>query len=57
MKPRVPESVERRRPQVNLNLLGEVKTRSAKATRGCAALLGRLLVNLVLLAVVVVRLS
>jgi hypothetical protein len=57
VKRKEPERVERRRPQVELNLLGEVRARSAKASRGCAALLGRLLIDALLLGLLVVGLS
>lgn len=43
MKRRRVEQTERRRPLVEMNLVGEAKTRSAAASRGCAALLGRVL--------------
>jgi hypothetical protein len=35
--------VERRRPTVELNLIGEAKNRSAAAGRGCLSLISRLL--------------
>ena len=43
MKKRKIERAERRRPLVELNLLGETRSRSSATSRGCAALLGRLL--------------
>ena len=57
MKRKDLERVERRRAQVELNLLGEVRARSAKARRGCAALLGRVLIDAVLLVLLAVGLS
>lgn len=57
MNRRQPDRVERRRPAVNLNLLGEAKTRSARATRGCASLLGRIVIDMVLLDLLLVGLS
>jgi hypothetical protein len=43
MKRRQVEHTERRRPMVEMNLLGEVKARSGTRSRGCASLLGRLM--------------
>lgn len=43
MKPRRVEQVDRRRPRVELNLTGEVKKRTAGASRGCSSLIARLL--------------
>lgn len=51
------ERVERRRPHVGLNLIGEAKTRSAKASRGCASLLSRLLIDAAILVLLVLGLS
>ena len=56
MKRKQSQQVERRRAQVNLNLLGEVRARSAKGTRGCAALIGRLLIDATLLGLLVMGL-
>jgi hypothetical protein len=51
------ERVERRRPHIGLNLIGEAKTRSAKASRGCAALLSRLLIDAMILVLLMLGLS
>lgn len=51
------ERVERRRPHVGLNLMGEAKARSAKASRGCASLLSRLLIDAAILVLLVLGLS
>jgi hypothetical protein len=56
MKKKV-ERVERRRPHVGLNLIGEAKTRSTKASKGCASLLSRLLIDAVVLVLLAVGLS
>ena len=50
------ERVERRRPHVGLNLIDEAKTRSAKASRGCASLLSRLLIDAAILVLLVLGL-
>jgi len=42
MRKRRVQQTERRRPLVEINLAGESKTRSAAASKGCAALLSRL---------------
>ena len=44
MKQKQPLKVEKRRPQVELNLIGEARARTAATARGCRSLLGRILV-------------
>lgn len=45
------EQPERRRPLVELNLLGDVRVRAVRSARGCASMLSR--VSLLLLALLV----
>ena len=52
MKRKRPEQPDRRRPRVEPNLSGQADTRSPVGRRGCASLLGRTLM-LVLIALVV----
>lgn len=49
MKQKQPDKVEKRRPLVDLNLVGDTRIRSVSASRGCASLVGRLLAGLLLL--------
>lgn len=41
--------VEKRRPRVELNLIGEARNRSLQASRGCASFISRFLGGAVLL--------
>lgn len=43
------EPEERRRPTAELNLMSEAKARSAAASKGCASLIGRVFVLLMIL--------
>ena len=56
MKRRQSERVERRRPQVNLNLAGEQRSRSVGAGRGCASMIGRMMIVGALVALVLLGL-
>jgi len=57
MKRRQIERVERRRSLVDLNLLGEAKARARTGARGCASLLGRLLIDAALVVLLAAGLS
>ena len=57
MKRRQIERVERRRSLVDLNLLGEAKTRARTGARGCASLLGRVLIDAALVVLLAAGLS
>lgn len=52
MKRRRVEVQERRRPLVEINLLGQAKGRAAAASRGCLSLLGRSMFVVVGIAIV-----
>ena len=57
MKRRRIERVERRRALVELNLVGDVKTRSTRGPRGCASLFGGILIDVAILVLAVLGLS
>lgn len=57
MKKRSLERVERRRAQVELNMAEDGRPRAMGANRGCASLLGRLFVGVLLSLVLVAGLS
>lgn len=52
MKQRRVEQPDRRRPAVEINLIGEAKARSARATKGCASLLGRVFLGALVFIIV-----
>jgi hypothetical protein len=49
MRRRRAAQVEKRRPQVEINLIGEAKNRTSAGRKGCASLISRLLGGAVLL--------
>lgn len=57
MKRKQIERVERRRSLVDLNLLGEAKARARVGAKGCASLLGRILIDAAVLVVLVAGLQ
>ncbi len=52
MKHRRAAQPERRRPLVEMSLIGEAKARSVAVSRGCASLFGRLFAGVVIFALV-----
>jgi hypothetical protein len=53
----IEQHVERRRSLVDLNLLGEAKARARTGARGCASLLGRVLIDAALVVLLAAGLS
>jgi len=57
VKQRRVERVERRRALVELNLVADAKTRSARGPRGCGSLFGGILIDVAILVLAMLGLS